>query len=65
MSSFLRVEPAYLDFVPCYPHLPQTLIASCLNSQIHKECIEDLSNFPAELVLKLGKLFETTINIDN
>ena len=36
ISSALRVEHSLLSFVPTYPHRPQTLIASALNSQIHK-----------------------------
>lgn len=36
ISSALRVEHGFLSFVPTFPHRPQTLIASALNSQIHK-----------------------------
>jgi hypothetical protein len=38
-SSFLRVEYAYLPYIPCHPHQPQSLIAAALNSQLHKECL--------------------------
>ncbi len=36
VSSCLRVEKAHLNYVPAFPHMSQTLIASALNSQVHK-----------------------------
>ena len=38
-STTLRVECAYLPYIPCHPHRPQSLIAASLNSQLHKESL--------------------------
>jgi hypothetical protein len=36
VSSFMRMEYSYLNYVPAFPHLPQTLIGSALNSKLYK-----------------------------
>jgi len=39
VSSALKIEQGYFDFVPCYANKPQTLIAAALNSKQHKDCL--------------------------
>lgn len=50
--------------MPAFPHLAQTLIASALNSQIHKECIEDSSKYEKELVIKMNRYMEGDLRVE-
>lgn len=36
VSSAVKIDQGYLEFLPCYPNKPQTLIAAALSSKQHK-----------------------------
>jgi hypothetical protein len=39
VSSALKFDHGYIDFIPCFINKPPSLIVAALNSKQHKECI--------------------------
>jgi hypothetical protein len=39
LSSALKFEQGYFEFIPSYLNRPWTILAAALNSKEHKECI--------------------------